>query len=187
MPEHERHIVEREQLSCLKMDIWKISLLRFFCFELLLSQVTSFYVFSLFHLALTPPTIPRMELISSPIKILLPTTLPKVSGRSEEKVFHSTEKLLFSCLHIFLLKIFEGSDLTKVKINSQTQRFALKAVYGLKWQAWIHLRFPGLALWNWRGNELSRALGQPSVLAVPGQVLPHFPLILQLCSPGSFL
>lgn len=92
----------RGQLSCTKMDFLNFSLLLFFCFELLHSQVTSFYVFSLFHFALTPPSIPRIvELISSPIKILLPA-LPKVSGRSEEKVFHSTEKLLLSCLHVFL-------------------------------------------------------------------------------------
>lgn len=100
-----------------------------------------------------------MELISSPVKILLPT-LPKVSGRSEEKLFHSTERLLLSWLHIFSCYFTKDLwDLTKVRIDSQTQKFAPKAVYGLEWQAWIHFRFPSLGLWKWRGNELSRSFG----------------------------
>lgn len=60
------------------------------------------------------------------------------------------EKLLFFCLNVFfnitLLKIFGGCDLIKATFSSQTKRFAPKAIYGLKLQAWFYFRFRSLWL-----------------------------------------
>lgn len=96
---------------------------------------------------------------------------------------------VITCSYITSLKIFEGYDLKKVRINSQTQRFAPKAVYGLQWQAWTHFRFPSLGCGNEEGMCWAGASGHTSVLAVPGQVsichISH--LILHLCSSENFL
>lgn len=131
LPEHERHIVEREQLSCLKMCIFKFSLLLFFCFELLLSQVTSLCLFPLLFSSHTAQC-------TQDDGINFQSSYQHSQKSLEDQRKRFSIPLRNPCFPVFIfsyitsLKVFEGYDLTKVRINSQTQRFAPKAVYGLE-------------------------------------------------------
>lgn len=95
-----------------------------------------------------------------------PKSLWKIRGKS----FYSTEKLLFCCLHIFSLKIFLSSDLTKVRIDPQTQRFAPKSSL---WPGMTKLEpISGFLVWdcgNEEGMSWAGALGLTSVLPVLGR------------------